>query len=773
MEEAIKSLITADEHVWESKEHCRTTWRTKGGGNEHILSYDKDEEAASIDSQQNIGWNNPASTAPPRFFFESPGIGQYSVQFTVTDTVAWSGTPNTKKCYVEGLFNPQYVFYHDGYNIILNTWQSQGIESDCYYLSNCQGLCTLGVYSQGANGDSVGGSCAIPCKDEGAGSLPSVPKQQAKIMVAGDSISHGMQDDWTWRWRLKSWLDLNGYVNQFVGPYVGTHGRFPIEVSQPSAPLFPNEAATDYSTRGGYAPGVTGDFVNWGHASWWGRKASESMIQVNTWVSNYQPDYLLVLPGFNDLGWFGSDAYGLIGNIGALVENAREAKPDIKILVGNVVDWSFINGRQDLIDSTKLYNQLLRDTIPSWVRLESPIAYVDVNANYDCRPEGCRDGYDGLHPTALGEWHIAQAFASVLKKSFGFDGSDLIVPNDVDSRPVSTPGNVRVESHPEGLLARWDGVPNARGYEIRERLAGMTDWWSSGIVYPDTVGSWQTWATNGQTWEFSVRTKGDQDVRSDWSNVLSGTAQVQTAPGPSIINVQPTADGMEVSWVAVTGYDVNRYSVIVWDRDVDGSFAGSYPAAGVSLTIGGLVPGHRYSVWVETHVNMIGSLTGKPAMPGGVPAQARDVRVGGGSPAQPTGLHVTSIDSGSIQLDWSAAAGAVGYAVYVRSILDNTAFTLSTTTTATTQGEGFLFPGAWHFEFCVTAFNGNYETPRTSACITSPVCCGFTKRDDPVVGSPPNTVNSSANSAPNIIEVGSLYSAYSRSSRDTMSPDLV
>lgn len=30
--------------------------------------------------------------------------------------------------------------------------------------------------------------------------LPSV-----KIMVAGDSISHGMENDWTWRWRLFAW----------------------------------------------------------------------------------------------------------------------------------------------------------------------------------------------------------------------------------------------------------------------------------------------------------------------------------------------------------------------------------------------------------------------------------------------------------------------------------------------------------------------------------------------------------------------------------------
>lgn len=31
------------------------------------------------------------------------------------------------------------------------------------------------------------------------------PKQKGKLMVVGDSISHGMEADWTWRWRLSAW----------------------------------------------------------------------------------------------------------------------------------------------------------------------------------------------------------------------------------------------------------------------------------------------------------------------------------------------------------------------------------------------------------------------------------------------------------------------------------------------------------------------------------------------------------------------------------------
>lgn len=55
------------------------------------------------------------------------------------------------------------------------------------------------------DGDVWGGKCAIPCYDELPAGLPTVAKQSPKIMVVGDSISHGMQDDWTWRYRLWSW----------------------------------------------------------------------------------------------------------------------------------------------------------------------------------------------------------------------------------------------------------------------------------------------------------------------------------------------------------------------------------------------------------------------------------------------------------------------------------------------------------------------------------------------------------------------------------------
>ena len=599
-----------------------------------------------------------------------------------------------------------------------------------------------------------GGDCAIPCIDDVPDGFITVPSEEASFMVVGDSISHGMQDDWTWRYRLSQWckflrflpllmccdsdltervssvlVDFNGYIHYFVGPWKGTHANKQVRISQPNGPLFPDEEPPAYiDTPGPYAGGVPDSFLNTGHASLWGRQAAQSRHTIKGWVSEYKPAYLLILLGFNDLGWWVSGPEGLIGNMGNLVQAAREAKPDIKLLVGNVVHRTFIKGRQDLVDNTNKYNTLLRDTLPNWFRWESPIAYVDVNTNYDCRPDSCPDAYDGLHPNARGEYHIAQAFARSLQKHFGFNGKELEVPEKIDPRPVSTPVNVRTVSYPEGMFTTWDPVANSRGYEIRSRVKGATGWWSEGNVYPNTHGSWSTWVANGPTWEYQVRTKGDNDVRSDWSALSSATVNVKTAPGPSNIIVEPQGNDVLVRWDPVPGFNVNRYGVYVLDKTTPDSWLSIYPTKETSFVLKDLKPGLRYGIWVATYVGMIGSLTKTYITAGGIPAAARDIIAGAGAPAVPVGLSVYNIDATTVRLNWHVSMGVSGYNVYVRSVRDNTALRLDGTTTQTSHEVYMLFPGVWNYEFCVSAFNGNAETAPVT-CIIPPVCCGFEKRD--------------------------------------------
>lgn len=77
--------------------------------------------------------------------------------------------------------------------------------------------------------------------------------------------------------------------------------------------------------------------------------------------------------GFNDLGWFYSDADGLIANMHTLIENARQSNPDLKIVIGTVPQRSYIQGRQDLVTNTDSYNKMLKDQVPSWSTSRSPV----------------------------------------------------------------------------------------------------------------------------------------------------------------------------------------------------------------------------------------------------------------------------------------------------------------------------------------------------------------------------------------------------------------
>ena len=47
--------------------------------------------------------------------------------------------------------------------------------------------------------------------------------------------------------------------------------------------------------------------------------------------------------------------------------------------------------------------------------------------------------YDGLHPNALGEYEIAQAFSRTLNEAFSLGRNELFIPKDIPPRPTPTP----------------------------------------------------------------------------------------------------------------------------------------------------------------------------------------------------------------------------------------------------------------------------------------------------------------------------------------------
>ncbi|MFJ7966625.1 ricin-type beta-trefoil lectin domain protein [Streptomyces sp. NPDC096324] len=541
----------------------------------------------------------------------------------------------------------------------------------------------------------------------------STTKPPLKVMVVGDSMSEGMEGDWTWRYRLWQWFKDQHVPVDFVGPYRGT--KQPDPTGPPAPPRLQSEPPENPSVAnppvfGAYSQDIEPGFDS-DHFAVWGRQAAQDKDLIGPMVAQYKPDLILFGIGFNDMGWLVSDAHGTLDSMKVLVDRARAAKPDVKMAVANVPQRLFIDGRQDLVDKTDQYNALLKDAIPTWSTPASPVKLVDWAGGYACAPAKCSAGYDGLHPNLIGEYQIAYAYARTLNREFGIGES---VPESIATfpdRPISPVSGLKAESVPSGIKVTWDPVFGARGYAVRYRLVGAANW--NEVVVPSNRFD-TTWTEDGWTWEYQVRTYNYTDGASAWKPATA-TAHPETAPPPPNISTSPNSTGMDVYWDTPTGPHtdtIDRYEVITWDKDVPGGYVASTAVTNNQARINGLVPGHHYLVAVATW-NKAG---------GGMPGMARSVTIGAGVPPVPTDVTVTSLDATTVRLNWKGSPEAAGYRVWVRNVNEPEGSNTQDPyiTDSPEHQIAFLFPGNWNFEFCISAFNGSLESGKSS-CVHVPM----------------------------------------------------
>lgn len=208
-----------------------------------------------------------------------------------------------------------------------------------------------------------------------------------KVMIVGDSISHGREGDWTWRYRIWQWFQHQQVAVRFVGPYKGTVP--PDEPHPPRPPRLvddPPDPPPSFRTDGGYAAGVDRDFLaNSDHFAASGQQAYHAKDLVAEQVAAYQPDLCLVELGFNDLGWRRCGPIETLACMKHLIQHARSAKPDLKFAIANVPHRTDLPGREDLPVDTNVYNGMLARSIPDWSSPISPIALVRFCENYSCK----------------------------------------------------------------------------------------------------------------------------------------------------------------------------------------------------------------------------------------------------------------------------------------------------------------------------------------------------------------------------------------------------
>lgn len=202
----------------------------------------------------------------------------------------------------------------------------------------------------------------------------------ARVLLFGDSITHGRNGDWTWRYRLWQRLqDSGAHGIDFVGPADDLHSAS----DNYRDPMFDRDHASRWGTRLGspaYSPGELGRV--------------------------YRPDVVVVELGVNDLRHDATPAE-VEESMRVTVEELREAAPGVDVVVVHVPVVT-VAGATEL---NVRYDRLAAELDSEDERVL--VAPADVGFVPDPAVLGS-DSYDGLHPSASGELKIATAVAGAL-----------------------------------------------------------------------------------------------------------------------------------------------------------------------------------------------------------------------------------------------------------------------------------------------------------------------------------------------------------------------
>ncbi|MGI5372743.1 GDSL-type esterase/lipase family protein [Streptomyces sp. CA-251387] len=270
----------------------------------------------------------------------------------------------------------------------------------------------------------------------------------------------------------------------------------------------------------------------------WGQQLGQDVNTIKSVMDDLKskdqlPDLLLVELGFNDIGWLGAGV-GLVDTMKDFVDNARAANPNVAIVLANVPHRTTLgDANPHLLQRTTGYNKALAEAIPTWDTDDSPVVLADLDEALDCDPTAttCATTYDGRYPNALGEYRIAQAFATSLHEEFDIGSSAPEVPDTMPTRQVGTPTDLEFDGTQQGVTVTWtQGLrrPPLRHavarchHRLGRRLAGGHPWRTDPSLGP--VLAVQRQPHDGHTYEVRVRAiAGDSDdLTSRWSAPVRG-----------------------------------------------------------------------------------------------------------------------------------------------------------------------------------------------------------------------------------------------------------
>ncbi|WP_306366321.1 GDSL-type esterase/lipase family protein [Nocardiopsis sp. CC223A] len=374
--------------------------------------------------------------------------------------------------------------------------------------------------------------------------VPGPPPGELKVMVVGDSLTQGSSGDHTWRYHL--WRHLTGseVAVDFVGPYDDLYDL----------------AGEEFGDDSYAAPDFDRD-----HAARWGHSAGELSDEVSLLAAEYEPHYLLLLSGLEDILAGGSADRALEG-VGETISTVRVVRGETRFVVGELppVEGTADDARAN--SEIARFNMGVVALAEQLTSADSPVVIARVADGYS----PARDNWDQAHPNARGELRIAAAFADALADPLGVGPAHPRPLPETEVGPLTAPAPEPEEGE-DGLVLSWAAVPGATDYRVIQRRVGPDP--DGETVLPLEIeedggkrSALVEGLFSGARYEFTVIPFKGRDS-GEASEPIQLVWREDPPPGPDRIRLQD--GGSTLVWEQVE--DTTHYEV--WVRPLDCTFA--------------------------------------------------------------------------------------------------------------------------------------------------------------------------------------------------------
>ncbi len=209
-----------------------------------------------------------------------------------------------------------------------------------------------------------------------------------RLLLTGDSITHGSHGDYTWRYRLAQEFRLQAKPFDFVGSWTSPYKPVGFASATYADPAFDQ----DHFSRAGW-------------------QLREMVGAIGAEVGRHQPDVIVLEAGINDLR-HGQTADQIESSLRAWVKQVRSAKRDVRIVISPLLPADRVSDRDRINAGVADYNARLPRLATRLSTRRSPVTVARTNSGWS----PTEHTWDGLHPTPAGEGMIARAIAEELAR---------------------------------------------------------------------------------------------------------------------------------------------------------------------------------------------------------------------------------------------------------------------------------------------------------------------------------------------------------------------